>query len=139
MHRIRSAVYGVLAAVNLLLSIFLIRRWGCVGAALGTAIVQLIGTFAFSNWYYHKKVGLNMILFWKEIGKLAPAFGAVFLVGLVYGHFVEITGWKMLLVSGGLLVAVYAVVIWCMGLNEYEKQLIRKMVNRTSGAGRGGE
>lgn len=139
MHRIRSLVYTILSIANVVISIFLIKRWGSVGAAAGTGLVQVAGTAFFMNWYYHKKVGLNMFYFWKEICRFIPALVAVCLFGAVYGHFVEISGWMMLLVSAGVYAVVYAAVFWCLGLNDYEKQLVRKMLRKLPGMGRGGQ
>jgi O-antigen/teichoic acid export membrane protein len=138
MHSVRSVVYACLAVANVVISIFLIKRWGCVGAALGTAIVQFVGTFAFANWYYHKKVGLDMGYFWKEICKFIPSLGLVCLFGAVYGYFFEISGWTTLVLSVAVYAGVFAVVFWCLGLNDYEKRLVKKMLGKVPGLGRGG-
>jgi O-antigen/teichoic acid export membrane protein len=138
MHRIRSLVYTLLSVANIVISIFLIKRWDSVGAAAGTGIVQVAGTVFFMNWYYHKKVGLDMFYFWKKISGFIPALVLVCLFGAVYSHFVTVTGWWMLLVSAGVYAAVYVAVFWCLGLNDYEKQLVRKMLQKIPGIG-GGE
>lgn len=133
MHRARSVMLTCLALGNVVLSIFLIRPWGVVGAAAGTAVALILGNALFMNWYYHKKMGLNMLVFWKEIARFLPAVLLVCLFGAAYGYFVEITGWGMLLVSVGLYAAVYAAVMWCMGLNTYEKQMVSRMLNKLPG------
>lgn len=126
-HKARSVVYACLALGNVVLSIFMIRLWGCVGAALGTAVSMIIGNGLFMNWYYHKRIGLNMLSFWKEIFKFLPAFALVCLFGWVYTRFVPVNGWVMLLLSAGAFACVYGLIMWLLGLNGYEKQLVRKM------------
>ena len=132
-HRARSVVYACLALSNVVLSIFLIPQWGCVGAAAGTTISLVAGNILFMNWYYHHKIGLDMIAFWKEILRLLPATLAVCVFGVVYVYFVPVSGWTMLLVSVVLFAGVYGAVMWLLGLNQYEKQLAKKMLRKLPG------
>ena len=132
-HRGRSVVYAGLALVNVVLSVFLIRRWGIVGAAVGTAVAIFLGNILFMNWYYHNKLGLDMLAFWKEIAKLLPATGLTCLFGAAYTHFVRVSGWGMLLLAVAAYTAVYGIAMWLIGLNSYEKQLFRKAVRKLVG------
>ena len=133
MHRARSVVYACLAVGNVMVSILLIPHLGVIGAAAGTAIALVVGNGLFMNWYYHKKIGLNMIAFWKEIIKLVPAVAVVCLFGWLYTWLVPVKSWLMLALSAGLFAAVYALVIWLLGLNPYEKQLAKKMLRKLPG------
>lgn len=135
-HKVRSVVYACLALGNVVLSIFTIRLWGSFGAAVGTATAIVLGNVLFMNWYYHKKIGLNMISFWKEIGKFLPAFALVCLFGGVYTHFVPVNSWLMLLVSAGLFTGVYGLAMWLLGLNKDEKKLVKKMASKLPGLGK---
>lgn len=133
MHRARSVVYACLAAGNVILSIFLIPKWGCVGAAAGTAVSLVLGNVLFMNWYYHKKIGLDMLAFWKKILALVPATLVSCIAGSVYTYFVQVNGWMMLALSALMYAAVYAGAMWSLGLNAYEKKLARKMLRRLPG------
>lgn len=133
MHRARSVVYASLAVLNVILSIFLIRFWGCVGAAIGTSVSLILGNIVFMNWYYHKKIGLDMILFWKEIAKFVPALLVVCLFGIIYINVVKIDGWGILFGSALCFTAVYAAAMWFLGLNDYEKQLVRNITTKLRG------
>ena len=77
MHRARSVVYTGLSVCNVILSIPMIRHFGVEGAALGTAVSLLLGNGLFMNWYYHRRIGLDMIAFWKSIVRFVPAFTVV--------------------------------------------------------------
>jgi len=125
MHRARSVVYFCLAVCNVIISIFFIRRWGCVGAAAGTAIALTLGNIVFMNWYYHKKIGLNMISFWKSMAGFLPAIAIMCAAGIVISRWIAIESWGMLLVCAAIYTAVYCAVMWCVGMNDYEKQLVR--------------
>ena len=133
MHRARSVVYACLAVSNVIFSIFLIPKWGCIGAAAGTTVSLVLGNILFMNWYYHKKIGLDMLAFWKEILALVPATLAVCLFGGVYTYFVKVGSWMMLAVSAAAFAVVYALSMWLLGLNRYEKQLVRKMLRKLPG------
>lgn len=132
-HRVRSIVYACLALGNVVLSILLIPKWGCVGAAAGTTISLVAGNILFMNWYYHFRIGLDMVHFWKEIVKFLPATAIACLFGAVYVWLVPIDSWLMLLLSAGVFALVYAVAMWLMGLNDYEKQLAGKMLRKLPG------
>ena len=132
-HRVRSVVYACLAVGNVILSIFLIPKWGVIGATLGTTVSLLCGNVLFMNFYYHKGLGLNMISFWKEILKFIPAVAVTCLFGAVYSYFMTVNGWLSLLVSVAAYVLVYVIAMWLLGLNSYEKQLIRKMLQKVTG------
>lgn len=129
-HKARSIVYLIIAIANIFVSIPLIKAFGEVGAAAGTAAALTVGNILFMNWYYHKKIGINVLYFWKEIGKFIPALILPCLVGTVLQYIVPCTGWVML----ALLILVYAVVyclcMWLWGLNADEKALISGVLKR---------
>lgn len=132
-HRVRSVVYTCLAAGNVVLSVFLIPILGVAGAAAGTAVMLFLGNGLFMNWYYHCKIGLDMVAFWREMIRFVPALLLICLFGLGYSCLVSISGWAMLLISVAVYAVVYAIIMWLLGMNEYEKQLVRKMLRKLPG------
>lgn len=134
MHKARSIVYLFIAIGNVLISIPLIKLMGPAGAALGTAISLFVGNILFMNWYYHARIGMNMIYFWKEIAKFIPALIAPCVVGIAIMKFVNITGLVKLGVFAGIYAAVYGLSMYFLGMNEEEKQLvmgpIRKIIRK---------
>ena len=119
MHKARSVVYLFIAIANVFISIPLIKLIGSAGAALGTAISLIAGNIIFMNWYYHVRIGMNMIYFWKEIAKFIPALIAPCAVGIV-----NITGLVKLGVFAVVYTAVYGLSMYFLGMNEEEKQLV---------------
>lgn len=134
MHKVRSIVYLFIAIANVFVSIPLIKLMGPAGAALGTAISLFAGNIIFMNWYYHARIGMNMIYFWQEIAKFIPALIAPCVVGIAIMKFVNITGPVKLGVFAGIYAAVYGLSMYFLGMNEEEKQLvmgpIRKIIRK---------
>lgn len=125
MHQFRSWVYLAIAIGNIFLSIPLSIRYGGVGAAIGTALSMILGNGFIMNWYYHVKVGLNMKYFWSEIFKFLPSFLFPAIYGIIVNRTVDLYSFENLLFYGLVYVIIFIVSMWFLGLNEYEKELVK--------------
>lgn len=130
MHKVRSVVYLCVAVSNIFVSIPCIRMWGAQGAAVGTALTLIIGNGFFMNWYYHRKIGLNIIFFWKEIGKFIPALIMPVMTGVLIDCLPEIDHFAQFILWGMVYVLVFGFSMWRWGLNEEEKQVIRNSFDK---------
>lgn len=130
MHRARSVVYFFIAVANIFISIPLIKTAGPVGAAFGTAISLLAGNIIFMNWYYQKRIGLDMISFWKEIAKFIPALITPCIAGILIAKFSGILGLRQFVLYAALYAAVYGISMYCLGMNVEEKRLITTLVKK---------
>ena len=130
MHQFRSWVYLFIALFNLTLSIPLIKRFGGVGGALGTAIALIIGTGLIMNWYYHFRIGLDMKHFWLQIAKLGRAFIIPVTVGLLLVLFLDISSLVWFLLAGFLYTVAFALSMWFVGMNQYERELVSRPFKR---------
>ena len=124
MHRFRSLVYAGVAVGNALLSIPLCMKWEGLGAAIGTTISTLIGNVIIMNWYYYRKIGLNIPKFWRHIAHLLPAMILPAGTAVLLAVFVHPTGYFGLLLPGCAYLAVYGGSMWLFGMNRYERSLI---------------
>ncbi len=130
MHKFRSIIYLVIAIANIALSIPLAKLWGGIGAAMGTALSLLLGNGLIMNIYYHKKIGLDIIYFWKQIAKFLPALIAPAILGYCIIRFIQYKNIFIFLALIILYTVVYAASMWLFGLNNYEKDLILKPLNK---------
>ncbi len=130
MHKTRSVVYFFIALCNIVISIPLIKLWGPIGATVGTAISFILGNIAFMNWYYHNRIGLNIILFWKQIFSFVPSLILPALCGVAIMCFARCDTWLKL----GIMICVYSVIysvsIYLFGLNESEKNMVSSMLGK---------
>jgi O-antigen/teichoic acid export membrane protein len=130
MHQFRSWVYLFIAIANLAITIPLAKKYGGIGAAFGTAISLIIGNGFIMNWYNHSKVGLDMIFFWKQIMNFIPSLIAPVIMGIFINKFFDLYKLSNFLVFGIAYVIVFSISMWCIGMNQYEKDLIGKPLKR---------
>ena len=130
MHKVRSLVYLLIAISNIFVSIPCIKMWGARGAAVGTALSLFIGNCLFMNIYYHKKVNLDIIYFWKETLKCLPAFVLTMIIGLIVKNFLPSDKMGYLLVEIIIYCCIYAALMWLMGMNNSEKDIFRKPIRQ---------
>lgn len=128
MHQFRSWVYLFMAVGNLLITIPLVRKYGGFGAAIGTSLSYIIGNGLFMNIYYHRMVGINMKYFWKEILSFFPAFILPIVYGIIINYFVDLYSTINLLIFGILYVVLFLLSMWTIGMNDYEKNLVKSSI-----------
>ena len=126
MHKFRSWVYLFIAIGNVLISIPLVKAYGGLGAALGTSIALVIGNILIMNWYYHYKVGLNIVYFTKQILKVLPALIFPAIAGYLLMKYVDLMQIKNFALSAVAYVSLFCVSLWFLGMNDYERELVLK-------------
>lgn len=131
-HKFRSVIYVIMAFLNLFISIPLCKHFGIIGCAMGTAIGIILANVIIMNIYYHKRLGLDMIKFWKSIFKILPSEIIPVLFGIFILKVITVDTISEFLIFGLLYVIVFFVSVWCLGMNNSEKDLITKPVRRIS-------
>ena len=126
LHKFRSWVYLFIAFGNIFISIPLVKLYGGIGAALGTAIALFVGNVLVMNLYYHNKVGLNIIYFIKQISQLLPAMAFPALGGFFIMQYVDLLNVSNFILFALLYFILYSISLWLIGLNIYEKELFKK-------------
>lgn len=129
-HHYRSYIYGSMALLNLIISIFLCQIWEGVGAALGTAIATVVANGIIMNIVYHKKINIDIIVFWKSILTQLKGMIIPFIAGALIMLFVPINGWASLIAMIFVYIIIYAVFIWLFSLNDYEKNLTKSILRK---------
>ena len=129
-HRFRSLSYLVLAILNVFISIPLCMRWQGVGAAIGTTLALFAGQYAMMNWYYWKKIGLDIPGWWRMAGSLTLRMAPMALPALLLNRLLPGGGWLRLLLKIGLFTLVYLPYAWKFLLDDYEKGLFRSILKR---------
>ena len=128
MHKFRSILLALIAIANIFISIPLAKAYGGIGSAIGTSLSLIIGNIIILNIYYHKKVGINVIEFWKSIIKMTipmiiPITAIVFLM-----HFVTLHGYVNLIAFGGIYTILYCLTCYFIVMDDYEKNMVNKIL-----------
>lgn len=126
LHKFRSIIYLVIAILNIGITIPLVIYYEGIGASIGTALSLLIGNGLIMNIYYHKKMGIDIIYFWKEILKIFPAFVFPVIIGGIFINYYDISKLLYFLIGLFLYSIVFIVSMWYIGMNKYEKDLLIK-------------
>ncbi len=129
-HQTRAVVYFLIAIGNIFLSIPLIKSYGPIGAAVGTTIALFVGNILFMNWYYHKKIGLDIQLFWRNIFSFIPAMFFPILVGSCIMQFVPISRFVHLIFGVMVYTGVFCCSVWFLGMNQSEKAIVSSMLRK---------
>ena len=129
-HHYRSIIYGIIAIFNVAVSIFLCQIWGAAGAALGTGAASVLGHGIIMNVFYHKKVNIDMMVFWKNILRQAAGMIPAFLVGFAVTRWIPIESWLALMGCVLIYTAAYVASITTLSLNEEEKAVCKLLLNK---------
>lgn len=129
-YKFKSISTSIMAIFNIIISIFLAKLWGPVGAALGTCIALVICNIILINLYYIKNMKLQICRFWKEIIKQSIPFIIPIVSILIITYYTEFTGFKAFILYGGIYSILYFIVVYFLSMNEYEKKLVSKFINK---------
>ena len=118
------------AIMNILLSIFMVDKYGLVGAAGATAITLFIGELLGVGIYLSRVIKLEMLRFYAQgLGFIIPALIAV--MGL--GSYIEpyySDDWLGLILGVSTLLIFYIVVVYFLVINSSERALVQQLFNR---------
>ena len=132
-HKILAIVNLCIAIINVFLSIVLVNYYGIIGAVIGTFVSVTVGN-VFINIYYHKRLDINIILFWKEIIRFLPAVCVAVIFGVLLKKIIVMSGIVGFITKVFLYAIIYCISMWLLGMNENEKVQIKgplkKFINK---------
>ena len=132
-HHYRAYIYGAMALVNLAISIVLCQIWGGIGSAIGTCIAVVVANGIIMNIVYHKKINIDVVVFWKNIGRQTLGMLIPFAFGVVIMKAVEINSILELILWILVYCAVYFICVYFLSMNSYEKGLIKSFFYKIKG------
>ena len=121
-HGITAYVTIFEAAVNLALSIVLVRKYGIIGVAVGTLIPMVCTNLVVIPWYTCRAVGLSIPRFFRE-GLLTPCVPAIIFGVLLSGasRVIKIDNWMEFVTVLVVCLACYAFSAWHLCLARQER------------------
>ena len=123
-HRFKAVLYAVCAGLNVLTSIPAGMAFGPIGCAVCTGITTLLTKGIIINWYYHKKIRLNIAGFWKSILGLLLRLAPLCLIGIGLNMLITTPAWLWIFVKIGIYTLCWGLYTLFVCFNKWEKQLI---------------
>lgn len=126
-HQFRAIVYLIIAIVNVISTYLIVPYMGAIGAALCSCISYIAGQGVIMNIYYYKVTGIDILMFWKNILKMAvvPGILILFFRYIIIPVF-NFYNWGLLLIGIISYTALYGILMFFLIMNEYEQNLILK-------------
>lgn len=129
LNRYRMTVYTIIAVINIFTSVILAKMYDGMGCAISTAVALLISTGLIMNRYYHKRIGIDIPLFWKNITHMMPsAFVLIVLVELFQMSISLEYSWFYFSIKVVVYSLIYMVLMYFIAMNGYEKNLCRSAI-----------
>lgn len=125
-QKFRSVSYVIIAILNLVISIPMAKMYGGLGCAITTGASLIIGNGVLMNWYYYKKIELDIVGFWFQIFKLSLPVLLTIILYLFLNYFSGLSSTSVyiyiiqILSFSGMLMVLF----WMIGMNEYEKDIL---------------
>lgn len=132
-HIVRAIVYSLMAIINVFLSIPLVKLYGAIGSALGTAITVFFANGIFMNIYYQKAIGIDIISFWKSMVDFVIPIIVCSIFGSLIMKFAVVNSYMSLIFYAFIFCIVYVISICFFSLNVEERAKLKSIKNRIPG------
>ena len=128
LNRYRMTIYTIIAIINIFTSIVLAKMYGGLGCAISTSVAIFISTGLIMNRYYHVKVRINMVLFWKNIISMLPSAIILILIVLIFqmNVFFE-SNWLNFSIKVVIYSLLYLILMFTVSMNYYEKNIFKNI------------
>lgn len=127
----RSLILTATTMLNIILTIFFIKWFGVVGAAISTCICIILGNVIIMGVYYQRVIGIRILYLYYKTYKgilIYQIIGAV--AGYFVGELIKTSTIISFLAAGCVYVLIAFGGFLLFGKNEYEKQGIKKIINK---------
>ncbi len=131
--KFRSISMFIMAIINVIISVFLAKAYGPIGAAIGTGISLILCNGIIMNIYYYYEIKLDVIKFWKSIINMTIKFiiPIIIIVPILYCTNLSNIMDMVLLIP--LYCILYGIVCYLLVMNEYEKGIIKTVLLKIRG------
>ena len=124
----RAKVYFCMGVFNLCLAIPLAKMYGGIGCAFATGLSMFIGNGLIMNWYYLKITRLDIVLFWRNVGKITIGVIITTVIGYIFNRIIEDENVIIFITKLLVYVVLYIVIMYKFFMNIEEKSKIKKII-----------
>lgn len=127
MHHFRSIIYSIFAFINIIVTILSVIKFGIVGSIFGYIIATVCANGIAMNWYYQKKMGLEMIIFWKSIINIFIPFTLATVIVFVIASCMNSISIFMFIILGIVYSIIYITLYLRVSASEFELMNIKNL------------
>lgn len=127
-HKFKALLNFTVVFLNIAISIPLCKRFGAIGAAIGTFLSNIFINGIVINWYYATRSGLNLRYFWKNIFHLSKGLVLPLIMMVVVLFGMRPDNFAKMIIGGIIIVITYAIGMLKWGMNRTEKEFVFKMI-----------
>ncbi len=112
MHRTRSVAMLLMAGLNVVVTVVASPAIGYWAPAIGYVAGIALCNGAFMNWYYQRRVGLDMLYFWRRNLPVLFAGVVITAVCLAGTMVIPVSGWPTFFAWGAAYSIFFAFALW---------------------------
>lgn len=124
-HKFRSIVYLVIAIINAISTYMVVPYTGVLGAALCSCVAYIAGQGVIMNWYYYKRIHIDIFLFWKNILKMSMVPILMSILSLAVIRYITMNSWIKFFIGVLLYTVIYVILMYLYAMDNSEKDIIR--------------
>lgn len=129
-HQIITIFYFFLAIINVIASIYAVKKFGMIGCAGVTGVSLVVGHTLILGRYFYKNVDKNIIRFWREIIKLTIVILMIVIFGKLINNFVIELNFKVFIIKIMIYTVFYLFFMYFFGISVKEKEEIRNRMRK---------
>ena len=124
MHRARSIVLLFMAIFNVIFTLVASPTLCYWAPTIGYVLSITLGNGAFMNWYYQRRVGLDMQHFWKRNLPVFVAGMAVTAICFAVSQVLPVSDWISFFMWGAVYTVLFAIALWFAVLDKNERSAV---------------
>ena len=127
----RAIAYSCGSLLSVLCIVLLSPYLGALAAAVGVFISFVVAHNLLLDLFYHKKVGVDILRFYKEC-HCRILFILLICLSIALGiqYFVPIVSWSLLILKCCIWSIVSIVILWFLALNQEEKNMLLSYISK---------
>ena len=124
MHKARSLAYLVCSIIDLICVLAMAPHFGAWAVVAGYDLYLVLGPGLFMNWYYDKKMGIDVLSFWKNIMPLIFLFVLSTAFCVFGANYLPVTGFATFVIWGVVYTVMFLGIGYRFVFNDDEKRQI---------------